>query len=118
MSQRMASIDTIQPAFDALDTCVAALGDLDMRCCAPGRSPRMAELGATLTEARVKLRAVTIEPTAGAPAAVETLEDAGAQVGRLQIGCCAPDRTRLYAEILETLTLARRVLSRVIAESA
>lgn len=107
----MAPLDSIQPAFDALDKCVAALGELDMRCCAPGRSPRMAELGATLTEARVKLRAVTIEPTAGAPAAMATLEDAGAQVGRLQVGCCAPDRLPLYAEILENLTIAQVTLT-------
>ena len=42
-----------------------------------------------------------------AVALVELLEDAGAQVGRLQVGCCALARLPLYAELLEALTRAR-----------
>ncbi|MCP4965914.1 MAG: hypothetical protein GY926_11830 [bacterium] len=108
----MTSIEAIEPAFDALDACTGALGELDMKCCEPGRSPRMAELAATLTEARVKVRAVTIDPGSGLPAAMSTLEEAGAQVGRLQVGCCAPDRLPLYAEILENLIKAQLVPTR------
>ena len=110
----MTSIDTMQSAFDALDACTGALGELDMKCCDPGRSPRMAELALTLTEARVKLRAATVDPTTGARTALETLEEAGAQVGRLQVGCCAPDRLPLYTEILENLTKAQLVLARAV----
>jgi len=73
----------------------------------------MAELGATLAEARVKLRSATVGPNGG-DAAMDTLEDAGAQIGRLQVGCCAPDRLPLYNEILENLTKAQLVLTRVI----
>ncbi len=109
----MSSLEPIQPAFEALDACNGALGILDANCCDPGRSPRIAELGQTLTEARVKLRAVTIDPVTAGPAAFEVLEEAGSQVGRLQIGCCAPDRMPLYAEILENLTQAQLTLSKV-----
>ena len=110
-SPSMTSIDAIQPAFEALDACTGALGELDMKCCDPGRSPRMVELGMALTEARVKLRAATVDPTTGATAALETLEEAGAQVGRLQVGCCAPGRLPLYNEMLENLTKAQLVLA-------
>ena len=110
----MASIDTIEPAFEALDACNGALGALDLSCCDPGRSPRMAELGATLTEARVKLRAATVHPETAGPAALEVLEQAGSQVGRLQVTCCAPDRMPLYAEILENLTKAQMTLAKVL----
>ena len=114
----MASIDTIEPAFEALDACNGALGALDISCCDPGRSPRIAELGETLTEARVKLRAVTIHPETGGPAALAVLEDAGGQVGRLQVACCAPDRMPLYTEILENLALAQMTLTKVMQEAA
>ncbi len=110
----MASIDTIEPAFEALDACNGALGALDLSCCDPGRSPRMAELGATLTEARVKLRAATVHPETAGPAALEVLEQAGSQVGRLQVTCCVPDRMPLYAEILENLTKAQMTLAKVL----
>ncbi len=111
----MTSLAQIEPAFDALDVCVGALGVLDANCCEPGRSPRLAELGNTLTEAKVKLRAVTIDSDIAGPAALDVLESAGAQVGRLQVGCCAPDRMPLYAEILENLTVAQITVNRVLA---
>lgn len=111
----MTKPELMEPAFEALDACHGALGVLDAKCCAPGRSPSMAELAATLTEARVKLRAATIAPDTGGPAALAVLEDAGAQVGRLQVGCCAPDRMPLYAEILENLTKARATLRTVVS---
>ena len=105
--------DPIQPAFDALDVCTRALGDLDAMCCEPGRSPRMAELGATLDAARGELRTVAADAGSGTAAAMETLEDAGAQIGRLQVGCCAPSRLPLYNEILESLMTAQRTLTSV-----
>ena len=109
----MAELSLIEPAFDALDACSGALGVLDANCCDPGRSPRIAELAETLTEARIKVRAVTIAPETAGPAALAVLEEAGAQVGRLQVGCCAPDRMPLYAEILENLVEAQLALGRV-----
>ena len=72
----------------------------------------MAKLGNTLTEARIKLRAATIDQESGAAAAIETLEEAGAQVGHLQVTCCAPSRMPLYAEILENLTVAQRTVKK------
>ena len=110
----MTDITLIEPAFDALDACNGALGVLDANCCDPGRSPRMAELAVTLAEARMKLRAVTVAPDTEGPAALAVLEEAGAQVGRLQVGCCAPDRLPLYAEILENLVKAQLTLGRVL----
>ena len=35
------------------------------------------------------------------------MEDAGAQVGRLQVTCCAPSRMKLYSEFLAGLTKAQ-----------
>ncbi|MCP3998872.1 MAG: hypothetical protein GY722_27960 [bacterium] len=110
----MTSLADIEPAFDALDRCVGALGILDARCCDPGRSPRLAELGNTLTEARVKLRAVTIQPDVAGSEAIHVLESAGAQVGQLQVGCCAPDRMPLYAEILENPTVAQMTVAQML----
>lgn len=109
----MTPTDLIQPAFDALDVCTRALGELDVMCCEPGRSPRMAELGATLDAARVELRTVAAATGNGAAVAIGTLEDAGAQIGRLQVGCCAPSRLPLYNEILENLMKAQRALTSV-----
>ncbi len=45
-----------------------------------------------------------------------TLEDAGAQVGRLQVGCCAPNRIPLYARVLEGLTTAQLAVNQALGE--
>lgn len=75
---------------------------LEKMCCAPGRSPSMQRLADTLAQARTTLEAqdstVPVEETIG------ILEDAGAQLGRLQVGCCAPARMPLYAGALDKLT--------------
>ena len=34
---------------------------------------------------------------------ISTLEDVGGQLGRLQVGCCAPARMPLYADALKHL---------------
>ena len=102
----MISSADLQPTYDALDSCQAALDKLDKLCCEPGRSPRMRALGETVEKARIQLRQLGDNGT-GAEDALASLEDAGAQVGRLQVGCCAPSRLPLYAEFLEGLTTAQ-----------
>lgn len=66
----------------------------------------MAELAETVAGARVGLSTFAAEPEA-ADAVLEQLEDAGGQVGRLQVGCCAPARLPLYNRLLEGLTKAQ-----------
>jgi len=70
----------------------------------------MAALASTLAEARTQLDRVRTTPLAAADAILR-LEDAGAQIGRLQIGCCAPKRLPLYARMLENLTTAQLTLN-------
>lgn len=91
---------------DALDKCDAALIKLNKTCCDPGRSPQMIELTETLDEARRGLDAIPSNPGL-AKQAIAHLESAGAQVGRLQVGCCAPNRMPLYVTILAALTEAQ-----------
>ena len=58
----------------------------------------MAALAEKLAQVRTNLTDVT------AGDVVAHLEDAGAQVGRLQVGCCAPNRLKYYTQILKDLT--------------
>lgn len=103
--------DDLSPAFAALDDAVVALEKLEKTCCVPGRSPRMAELGTTIGSARTALGSLV---SGGPPATVtDALEDAGGQVGRLQVGCCAENRLPLYARILHDLTTVQLTLDRV-----
>ncbi len=102
----MTLADPVAAAYAALDDCEAALTRLDELCCEPGRSPRMAAVAKTLATARAGMAS----GTAGTDAAglvVAALEDAGGQVGRLQVGCCAPPRMPLYARLLDGLTRAQ-----------
>ena len=96
----------IMSVADALDSCDAALIKLNKTCCDPGRSPQMIELAETLGEARRRLDDVPSNPGL-ANQAIAHLESAGAQVGRLQVGCCAPNRMPLYVTILAALTQAQ-----------
>ncbi|MDH5504870.1 MAG: hypothetical protein OEY98_12705 [Acidimicrobiia bacterium] len=95
---------------DALDDGDAALIKLHKTCCDPGRSPQMIELAKTLSEARRRLDAVPSNPGL-AGEAIAHLESAGAQVGRLQVGCCAPNRMPLYVTLLAALSEAQLRLS-------
>ena len=99
------------PAFDALDSCDAALDELDRLCCEPGRSPRMQALGAKLQDARRELTVLN-GGSADPKATLSLLEAAGADVGSLQVGCCAPGRLPLYTEMLEALTTAQLSINR------
>lgn len=87
----------------ALDDADQTVRRLHAACCEPGRSPAMEKLAAGLVLARERLQAVTADPGA-ADDLIAGLEEAGAQVGRLQIGCCAPGRLPLYARLLEDMT--------------
>lgn len=111
----MGDAGTIDGALSALDTCDAALRELDLRCCEPGRSPSMKRLQATLSQARSDVSGLKDDPGTSA-SAIEHLEDAGAQVGRLQVGCCAPNRLPLYVELLEGLTTAQLEVSRSLGQ--
>lgn len=96
---------------DALADASDALNQLEARCCEPGRSPRIAALRAKLEQVRELLTAAPADG-AGADATFELLEQAGAMVGALQIGCCAPNRLPLYARVLERLTAIQIELNR------
>jgi hypothetical protein len=95
--------DDLTEAIAALDRCDMALVKLEKLCCEPGRSPRMSALAHTLKTARVKLSQFD-NGSIGADNVRWELEDAGSQLGSLQIGCCAPSRMPLYADMLENLT--------------
>lgn len=96
----------------ALDDCRLAVDELDRLCCEPGRSPRMAELAATIHAARIAIERIVDDPGA-VDRVLALLEDAGGQTGRLQVGCCAPVRLPLYSRILDGLTTTRTIVARV-----
>jgi hypothetical protein len=104
--------DPLAPAFTALDDANATLERLHAMCCEPGRSPRMERLGATLATARAAVDRSAGE-SAAIDGAIEALQDAGSQLGWLQIGCCAPKRLPLYASMLEDLTTVQLTLNAV-----
>ncbi len=105
----------LEPARDALKDCGVALVKLDETCCIPDRSPCMQELGGMLRKAATNLDAAADPSTTGMVLA--TLEDAGAQVGRLQVGCCAPNRIPLYARILKGLTTAQLAVNQALGQA-
>ena len=76
----------------------------------------MKRLGETLAEARRDIANVNADPGT-ATTAIEHLGDAGAQVGRLQVGCCAPNRLPLYVDLLEGLTTAQLEVNRSLGQS-
>ncbi len=94
--------DPLLAINEALDDSDVALKKLSAICCEPGRSPRMDALAETLSKARGNLeRAVVTTETA--ETTIPILEDAGSQLGWLQVGCCAPERLPLYERILRNL---------------
>ncbi len=98
-------------AAHALDDADAAVERLHAACCEPGRSPSMEKLAATLSAARERLATVATARSE-ADALMLTLEEAGSQLGRLQVGCCAPARLPLYARVLEDLTQVQLQVNR------
>ena len=84
--------------------------ELHAGCCQPLRSPRMEKLSDTLERAHSELAQLHDEPAA--PSLVLLLEDAGAQLGSLQVACCSPARNKLYTEALEHLSKTQRLIKR------
>lgn len=109
----MTNSESLSPAFASLDDGDDAVRKLDAGCCDPGRSPRMAALAETLAAARRELDRMAGDEAA-AESALAHLEDAGAQVGGLQVGCCTPKRMPLYARILEDLTAAQLAINQAL----
>lgn len=73
----------------------------------------MEALSATLRKAHEGLADLDGEIEAGGHV-VGLLEDAGAQLGYLQVACCSPARVKLYTEALERLGRIQRLISRVL----
>ena len=105
----MTEPNELEIANQALDDCEAALADLEARCCRPERSPRMEALGETIAAVRRGLDGVAGGDHHDAVTDTIThIEDAGSQIGWLQVGCCAPNRLPLYHTLLEGLTTTQR----------
>ena len=98
------------PALVALDACDTMATKLDKQCCDPGRSPQMSRLTDTLRLIRSSLGRIDDNP-ATADVAIGQIEDAGAQIGRLQVSCCTPARMKLYSGILKELTTAQLAIN-------
>lgn len=114
----VATIDSIEgndPQFAAgiaeLQRARELADELHAGCCQPLRSPRMEALSATLQTAHAALSELERDP-AGAEHVVTLLEDAGAQLGYLQVACCTPARTKLYSESLRCLGRTQRLIKR------
>ncbi len=105
---RLSDNTGIATAIQHLDRSAEVLAELHEKCCEPGRSPSMILVDEALGRARIDL---TADEIGSAGRAISNLEDAGAQIGRLQVGCCAPDRMPLYASFLENLALAQRAVA-------
>jgi hypothetical protein len=69
----------------------------------------MERLAATLSEVGAALSRADADPTAAAEAAA-LIEEAGAQVGWLQVACCSEKRLPMYTTILAKLTAVHMVL--------
>ena len=108
--------EKLSSVYAALDQADEVVKQLHAGCCQPLRSPRMEALAATLETARSKLEGID-EDNEGGATVITILEDAGAQLGYLQVGCCAPGRSKLYVEALESLTKAQRGIKRSLASA-
>lgn len=102
--------DSVAPALAALGDCMAALERLDKTCCLPERSPRMAALSSALEATRAQVVELDSHPEMD-DSLISSVEDIGAQIGRLQVGCCAPSRMPLYEVMLDGLNVVQRTVS-------
>ena len=92
-------------ATGEVDAALAVVKRLQGTCCEPSRNPRMERLTETLTALHSAL-------AEGGPVdeTMSTLADAGAQVGWLQVACCAEKRMPLYEEVQQHLARVYREL--------
>lgn len=74
----------------------------------------MAALRTKLDGVRELLPAAPTDAPSG-DAALSALEQAGAMIGALQVGCCAPDRLPLYTRMLDQLTEIQIGINRSLA---
>lgn len=101
----------LDDARRALDDFEEALAKLDAGCCDPGRSPRMLALAEALAVSRKALDEVGAEADS-ARGLNGVLEDMGAAIGRLQVGCCTEKRMPLYARMLDDLAVTQISVAR------
>lgn len=100
-----------QDAGEFLTKCADAMDELEARCCAPRRSPQMERLRRTLAQVDAHL-ALAHDSQEASAATVEAIAEAGEQLGRLQVTCCAPGRMPLYEGILNHLMQVQRIVKR------
>lgn len=87
--------------------------ELHAGCCQPLRSPRMEALSDTLRRARRALGELDGD-TDAASEVIAILEEAGAQLGFLQVACCSPARIGLYTNALDRLGKTQRLITRTL----
>ena len=103
--------DPLTAADASLADCELAIAKLHKLCCEPERSPRLAALADAIADLRADVRAVAAD--AGLiEHAISRLEDLGADVGRLQVACCAPSRMPLYGRLLNAFSSTQIALNR------
>jgi hypothetical protein len=104
--------DPISLALSALDDAGEALVKLEKTCCRQEtRSPRMVALMTSFAAIEGRLGEASGDEEAAA-AVLVAVDDAGAEIGRLQVTCCAPVRMALYARLLEDLNNVQRAVKK------
>lgn len=103
-------------AHDALDQADKTVRLLYDGCCDEVRAIRIDAVADTLRMARSRLDRIHNDNDGGRDV-ISALEDAGAQLGGLQIGCCVLGRSQLYAKALESLAKAQLGISRSFASN-
>lgn len=109
----MGEIHSFAAGVAELERAEDVVRELHADCCQPLRSPRMETLSDTLGKARRALGDLNGDRD-GAGEVIAFLEDAGAQLGYLQVACCTPVRTKLYTSALESLGKTQRLIKRVL----
>ena len=100
-------------ADSALQDALKTVTRLHKMCCEPNRSPRMEQLTSTITRAGDLIDGGGVEGDR-LDDVVSLLEEAGSQVGWLQVSCCAEARMPLYQRVLEDLQTAQLSLKRAV----
>lgn len=109
-SLRVSSLSVAEMASETLDKCDEVLAELHDKCCVPNRSPRMEALQQRLTRVRSDIGKLDTDESSY-ERILEEMKSAGAEIGELQIECCAPGRMPLYAELLAGLSRTQRMVT-------
>lgn len=91
-----------------LDGAKETLTKLEKLCCRPERSPAMQALAHELVVVGSQFETYGGD-VPDVEAIIQRLERTGAQIGKLQVGCCAPARMPLYADLLTSLMELQRI---------